>query len=52
MAKANFGEAIMLAYQLYMLNGQTSLEDLQNERYADLKMLSFADFLSKRLSGN
>ncbi|MDR5806571.1 NmrA family NAD(P)-binding protein [Caballeronia sp. LZ001] len=51
MAKADPGEAIMLAYQLYMLNGQTSLEDLKNDHYPDLRMLPFAEFLRQRLGG-
>jgi uncharacterized protein YbjT (DUF2867 family) len=51
MAKAEPGETIMLAYQLYMLNGQTSLEDIKNDHYPDLRMLSFADFLRQRLDG-
>ena len=35
-------KAVMLAYHLYMLNGQTALTDLQNDRYADVKLESFA----------
>jgi uncharacterized protein YbjT (DUF2867 family) len=49
-AKSNPFQAVMLAYQLYMLNGQTSLENLQSERYPDLKLQRFEDFLSQRLS--
>lgn len=41
--------AVMLAYHLYMLNGQTALRDLQNGRYPDLRLDTFADFLAGRL---
>jgi uncharacterized protein YbjT (DUF2867 family) len=47
---ANPFKAVMLAYQLYMLNGQTALSDLQNERYPDLKLESFAGFAARVLA--
>lgn len=40
---------VMLAYQLYMLTGQTALSDLQNDRYPDLKLESFAEFAAHSL---
>lgn len=40
---------VMLAYQLYMLTGQTALTDLQNDRYPDLKLESFAEFAARAL---
>ena len=42
-------KAVMLAYQLYMLTGQTALSDLQNDRYPDLKLESFAQFAARTL---
>jgi hypothetical protein len=33
-----------------MLNGQTSLSDLQNDRYPDLRLETFADFLHGELA--
>lgn len=42
-------QAVMLAYHLYMLNGQTSLDDLQSDRYPDLKLQPFVSFLADRL---
>ena len=47
--KANPFPAVMMAYQLYMLNGQTALTDLQNDRYPDLKLETFADFAAREL---
>ena len=41
--------AVMLAYLLYMLNGQTALSDLQNDRYPDVKLETFADFAARNL---
>jgi len=41
--------SVMLAYQLYMLTGQTKLSDLQNERYSDLKLETFAQFAARAL---
>ena len=42
-------KAIMLAYQLTMLTGQTSLSDLQNHRYPELQRKTFADFAARAL---
>ncbi len=42
-------KAVMLAYQLYMLTGQTALSDLQSGRYPDLKLESFAQFAARAL---
>ena len=36
--------AVMLAYLLYMLTGQTALKDLQNDRYPDIKLETFREF--------
>ena len=41
--------AVMLAYQLYMLTGQTALSNLQNARYSDVKLESFAQFAARAL---
>jgi uncharacterized protein YbjT (DUF2867 family) len=41
--------SVMLAYQLYMLTGQTALTDLQNDRYPDVKLESFAQFAARVL---
>jgi len=49
MAASDPGQAIMLAYQLYMLNGQTSLDDLQSDRYPDLHLQNYASFLAEKL---
>jgi nucleoside-diphosphate-sugar epimerase len=46
---ANPFMAVMLAYQLYMLNGQTALTDLQNERYPGVKLERFAAFAARTL---
>ena len=48
-AASDPGQAIMLAYQLYMLNGQTSLDDLQSDRYPDLGLQTYASFLAEQL---
>ena len=42
-------KAVMLAYQLYMLTGQTALSDLQNDRYPGLRLESFAQFAARAL---
>ncbi len=42
-------KAVMLAYQLYMLTGQTALSDLQNDRDPDLRLESFAEFAARTL---
>ena len=43
--------AVMLAYQLYMLTGQTALSDLQNDRYPDTKLENFTEFAARALPG-
>ena len=43
--RANPFKAVMLAYSLYMLNGQTALTDLQNDRYPDVKLQTFGQFV-------
>lgn len=40
---------VMLAYQLYMLNGRTALTDLQNDRYIGIHLESFATFAQRAL---
>ena len=42
-------KAVMLAYWLYMLNGQTALSDLQNDRYPDLELERFTAFAARSL---
>lgn len=54
MAKAkqdtsNPHHVVMLAYQLYMLTGQTALSDLQNGRYPDVKLETFPAFAARML---
>ena len=44
-------KAVMLAYQLYMLTGQTALSHLQNGRYPGLQLESFARFAARALPG-
>ena len=48
--KANPFQAVMLAYQLYMLNGQTALTDLQNDRYPGLELETLPAFVARTLS--
>jgi len=40
---------VMLAYLLYMTNGQTALTDLRDDRYPDLKLESFEEFAAANL---
>lgn len=47
--RANPFQAVMLAYQLYMLTGQTALDDLQNARYPDVRLARFPEYLAERL---
>ena len=47
--KSNPFKVVMLAYQLYMLTGQTALSDLQNDRYPDMELESFARFAARAL---
>jgi uncharacterized protein YbjT (DUF2867 family) len=42
--------AVMLAYQLYMLNGQTALSDLHNGRYSGVELETFPEFAVRTLS--
>ncbi len=49
MAGADPHKKVMLAYMLYMTNGQTALDELQNERFLDLKLESFAAFVARDL---
>jgi uncharacterized protein YbjT (DUF2867 family) len=48
--KSNPFQTVMLTYQLYMLTGQTALTDLQNQRYPDIKLESFAQFTARQPS--
>jgi uncharacterized protein YbjT (DUF2867 family) len=47
MAKAPAEKKVMLAYLLYMANGQTALSDLQNGRYPDLKLEGLDAFIAR-----
>ena len=49
MAAADPQKRVMLAYLLYMLNGQAALSDLHNDRYPDLRLGTFADFAASKL---
>ena len=49
MAAASPEKRVMLAYLLYMTNRQAALSDLQNDRYRDLKLGTFADFAAHKL---
>lgn len=51
MAAADPQKQVMLAYLLYMTNGQTELSDLQNQRYPDLELESFEAFAARSLPG-
>ena len=46
---ANPFKAVGLAYQLYMLTGQTALSDLQNHRYPDMRLETFAQFAQRAM---
>jgi hypothetical protein len=37
----------MLVYMLFMLSGQTVLDDLQNSRYPDIELELFADVAAR-----
>jgi uncharacterized protein YbjT (DUF2867 family) len=50
MAKADPEKRVMLAYLLYMTNGQTALSDLQNDHYPDFTFESFADFAARSIA--
>jgi uncharacterized protein YbjT (DUF2867 family) len=47
--QANPFKSVMLAYQLYMLTGQTNLTNLQNDRYGDVKLETFVQFAARAL---
>ena len=49
MAAADPQKKVMLAYLLYMTNGQTALSKLQNARYPDLELESFDVFAARSL---
>ena len=51
MAKADPQKKVMLAYLLYMTNGQTALTKLQNDRYPDVHFESLADFAARNVNG-
>lgn len=46
MAVADPNKKVMLAYLLYMTNGQTVLTELQNDRYPGFGFQSFAEFIA------
>jgi hypothetical protein len=46
---ANPYKSVMLGYQLYMLNGQTALTETHNDRYPDVKLERFADFVVRTM---
>jgi nucleoside-diphosphate-sugar epimerase len=48
--KSNPFKAVMFAYQLYMLTGQTALTDHQNRRYADVELEGFASFAAREMT--
>lgn len=49
MAAADPRKRVMLAYLLYMTNGQTALTDLRNDRYPDMRFESFAEYVADKL---
>ena len=49
MAAADPYKKVMLAYLLYMTNGQTALADLKNDRYPDVRFRSFAEYSAEQL---
>ena len=50
MAAAAPAEAMMLAYSLYMANGQTSMDVQMADRYPDVVMQKLEDMLADRMS--
>ena len=48
-AAADPQKKVMLAYMLYMTNGQTALSNLQNARYPDFKLERFDAFAARSL---
>ena len=49
MQKVPAEKKVLLAYLLYMTNGQTALTDLQNGRYPDIRFESFAEYAAAKL---
>ncbi len=49
MAAASPEKRVMLAYLLYMTNGQAALTGLQNDRYPDIELGRFAEFAAHKL---
>ena len=49
MGTADPQKRVMLAYLLYMTNGQAALTDLQNDRYLDLTLESFDAYAARSL---
>ena len=49
MAAAEPDKRVMLAYLLYMTNGQTALTELQNDRYPDIRLQTFSGFVAQTL---
>ena len=49
MAKAEPRKQVMLAYLLYMTNGQTALSDLQNSRYPEIRLERLAEYMAHAL---
>ena len=49
MEKVPAEKKVILAYLLYMTNGQTALTDLQNGRYPDIRFESFAEYMAEKL---
>jgi uncharacterized protein YbjT (DUF2867 family) len=49
MAVADPQKQVMLAYLLYMTNGQTALSDLHNTRYPDLQLQNFTTFIAQAM---
>ncbi len=41
---------VMLVYTLFMLSGQTALDDLQNARYPDIEPELFTDIAARALA--
>ena len=50
LAAADPQKRVMLAYLLYMTNGQTALTNLQTARYPDLHLEGFAQFAGRKLA--
>jgi len=46
---ANPSRAVMLAYSLYMLTGETALDTLRNDRYPDVHLETFPAFAARAL---